>query len=117
MLLERFKKTPIKIHRFEATIKKFERRQRFLKRLALKKRMQEIIVDAHAVEVRRGNTPIRTINAEYERIINEGQLLRKEKVCNARSDRRRSLFALKIAGKGKGGPKKKNLTADSEVRC
>lgn len=41
----------------------------------------------------------------------------RDTVCRRRSDRRDSLFATGRAGKGKGGPKTRVLTVDSEVKC
>lgn len=38
-------------------------------------------------------------------------------VCTKRAARREVLFALKRAGRGKGGPKDKRYTEDSRVRC
>lgn len=41
----------------------------------------------------------------------------RDRVCRKRMDRRDALFATNIAGKGKGGPKRRTITSDSKVRC
>lgn len=43
--------------------------------------------------------------------------LRKIKICRDRKERRETLFSLRRIGRGKGGPKRRRLTPDSEVRC
>lgn len=39
------------------------------------------------------------------------------RVCARRMVRRDSLFALRIAGRGKGGPKKRKMTENSKIHC
>lgn len=55
-----------------------------------------------------------------QRRIERQSYLRSEntrRICRGRMDRRNALFALRIAGRGRGGPKKRVLTEKSKVRC
>lgn len=59
-----------------------------------------------------------TLNKERQR--QRETHLRSEntrRICTRRVDRRNALFALRIAGRGKGGPKSRRMTPESKVRC
>lgn len=43
--------------------------------------------------------------------------LKKLVICGRRAMKREVLFAIKKAGRGKAGPKKRRYTEDSKVRC
>lgn len=49
-----------------------------------------------------------------EALIDESRRL---KVCNNRRKRRKILFSIRKAGKGKAGPRRKKYTEQSKVRC
>lgn len=47
----------------------------------------------------------------------QDRVIRRLEVCMKRMGRRGVLFAFNKVGRGKGGPKKRRLTADSAIKC
>lgn len=69
---------------------------------------------SHQIRQKRRNVEVKGRDLEVKE---EVERLYKREVCRRRSARRASLFAFDLAGKGKGGPKKREHKPESKVRC
>lgn len=113
------------------TTRRFERPARRRKRVDYYKKFEEFVPteDRRRFNPEGYSRPFKNIRGLPAKISIERSLRKKlperiqfrepfaTLVCRARKARRRSLFAFKKIGKGKGGPQKRKWTDRSEVKC